>query len=177
MVVALLETIYQFTVITTDFTHHTRLQTNLSTVATIHPRLSEAAIICYRSLMSLFLFTMNKHIPPARRSHSSIPKDIRYMQSHEGYFGRILPHNGHHSLPKDGYYSAEPDNNLAHKGQYKHRVSYLSSQPSEENSLSWPPVPELSRQSSSWVSSHAPSGKSNMRMDEYNSTLGSHVSL
>ena len=130
MVVALPETIYQVTVITTDFAYHTCLQTNLSTVAIIQSRLSETAIICCRPLMFLFLLTMNNHIPPARRSHSSISKDIRYMQSHEDYCSHMLPHNGHCSLPKDGYHSAEPDNNLAYKGQYKHRASYLSSQPS-----------------------------------------------
>ena len=61
MVVALPETIYQVTVITTDFTYHTCLQTNLSTVAIIQSRLSETAIICCRPLMFLFLLTMNNH--------------------------------------------------------------------------------------------------------------------
>ena len=125
-----------------------------------------------------FSVSMNSHIPTARRSHHSLPKDIRCMQSREGYYSHILPlHNGHRSLPRDGHYSALPDNRLVHMRQYQHPASYISSQPSYPNSLSCPPVSVLSRQSSSRASSHTPSGKSNMRVEGYNSASGSHVYL
>ena len=115
-----------------------------------------------------FSVSMNNHIPPARRSHHSLPKDIRCMQSRESYYiHMLLLHNGHRSLPKDGHYSALPTNRLVHMGQYQHTGSYISPQPSYANSLSCPPVSALSRQSSSAASSHAPSGKSNMMVEGY----------
>ena len=119
---------------------------------------------------------MNSHIPPARRSHHSLPKDIRCMQSREGYYSHMLPlHNGHRSLPRDGHYSALPDNGLVHMGQYQHPASYISSQPSYPDSLSCPSLSVLSRQSSSRASSHAPLAKSNGRAEGYNFALGSHA--
>ena len=43
-----------------------------------------------------FSVSMNSHIPPAKRSHHSLPKDFRCMQSREGYYSHMLPlHNGH----------------------------------------------------------------------------------
>ena len=175
--VALIETLHQVTVITTHFTRHTRLQINLSTVANIQRRLSEFVIIYHHPLICLSV-SMNSHIPPARRSRHSLPKDIRCMQSRESYYSHILPlHNGHRSLPRDGHYSALPDNRLVHMGQYQHPASYISSQPSYPNSLSCPPISVLSRQSSSRASSHAPSAKSNVRAEGYNFALGSHVYL
>ena len=125
-----------------------------------------------------FSVSMNSHIPPAKRSHHSLPKDFRWMQSREGYYSHMLPlHNGHRSLPRDGHYSVLPDNRLVHMGQYQHPASYISSQPSYPRSLSCPPVSVLSRQSSSLASSHAPSTKSNVRAEGYNSASGSNVYL
>ena len=119
---------------------------------------------------------MNSHIPPARRSHHSLPKDITCMQSREGYYSHMLPlHNGHRWLPGDSHYSALPDNHLVHMGQYQHPASYISSQPSYPDSLSCPSLSVLSRQSSSRASSHAPLAKSNGRAEGYNFALGSHA--
>ena len=105
-----------------------------------------------------FSVSRNSHIPPARKTYHSLPKDIRCMQSRESYYSHMLPlHNGHHSLPEDGHYSALPNKRLVHMGQYQHPESYISPQPSYPNSLSCPPISVLSRQLVSRESSHAPS--------------------
>ena len=49
------------------------------------------------------------------------------MQPREGYYSHMLPlHNGHRSLPRDGHYSALPDNRLVIWDNINiQRVTYL----------------------------------------------------